>query len=226
MLKSLILKDLYGIRFQLIASALLFLLPHMLCLFVGVGLTVDENAANAVGAVALYGVMNYITITVFSSLFLNTIADDIQSGWARFQRTLPLTVGQLIGGKLLASLVLIAVMAAVSILLNLVVALAGNPYVEALIALPIIFGCLQVIALMPVFPLSIKIGVKTANLLYVVFLIVTAIAAVVAAFMVGANDLPPELTRVIFYIILPLLAAGVTVDSYSLGKKALENSEE
>lgn len=226
MLKSLILKDLYGIRFQLIASALLFLLPHMLCFFVGVGLTVDENAANAVGAVALYGVMNYITITVFSSLFLNTIADDIQSGWARFQRTLPLTVGQLIGGKLLASLVLIAVMAAVSILLNLVVVLAGNPYVEALIALPIIFGCLQVIALMPVFPLSIKIGVKTANLLYVVFLIITAIAAVVVAFMVGANDLPPVLTRVILYVILPLLAAGVTVDSYSLGKKALENSEE
>ena len=225
-MKSLILKDLYGIRFQLIASALLFLLPHMLCFFVGVGLTVDENAANAVGAVALYGVMNYITITVFSSLFLNTIADDIQSGWARFQRTLPLTVGQLIGGKLLASLVLIAVMAAVSILLNLVVVLAGNPYVEALIALPIIFGCLQVIALMPVFPLSIKIGVKTANLLYVVFLIITAIAAVVVAFMVGANDLPPVLTRVILYVILPLLAAGVTVDSYSLGKKALENSEE
>ncbi len=226
MLKSLILKDLYGIRFQLIASALLFLLPHMLCFFVGVGLTVDENAANAVGAVALYGVMNYITITVFSSLFLNTIADDIQSGWARFQRTLPLTVGQLIGGKLLASLVLIAVMAAVSILLNLVVVLAGNPYVEALIALPIIFGCLQVIALMPVFPLSIKIGVKTANLLYVVFLIITATAAVVVAFMVGANDLPPVLVRVILYVILPLLAAGVTVDSYSLGKKALENSEE
>lgn len=225
-MKSLILKDLYGIRFQLIASALLFLLPHMLCFFVGVGLTVDENAANVVGAVALYGVMNYITITVFSSLFLNTIADDIQSGWARFQRTLPLTVGQLIGGKLLASLVLIAVMAAVSILLNLVVVLAGNPYVEALIALPIIFGCLQVIALMPVFPLSIKIGVKTANLLYVVFLIITAIAAVVVAFMVGANDLPPVLVRVILYVILPLLAAGVTVDSYSLGKKALENSEE
>lgn len=225
-MKSLILKDLYGIRFQLIASALLFLLPHMLCFFVGVGLTVDENAANAVGAVALYGVMNYITITVFSSLFLNTIADDIQSGWARFQRTLPLTVGQLIGGKLLASLVLIAVMAAVSILLNLVVVLAGNPYVEALIALPIIFGCLQVIALMPVFPLSIKIGVKTANLLYVVFLIITATAAVVVAFMVGANDLPPVLVRVILYVILPLLAAGVTVDSYSLGKKALENSEE
>lgn len=224
-MKSLILKDLYGIRFQLIASALLFLLPHVLLFLAGIGLSADGSEENAFVTVIMYGFMNYITITVFSSIFLNTVADDIQSGWARFQRTLPLTVGQLIGGKLLASLVLIGVMVAVSIALNLVAVFAGNEYVEPLIAIPVVIGCLQAAALMPVFPLSVKIGVKTANLLYVVFLVIAAIAAAVAAFMVGANELPPALVRVIFYGILPLLAAGVTVLSYQLGKRALENSE-
>lgn len=224
-MKSLILKDLYAIRFQLIASALLFLLPHLLCFVLGVGLTVSNNEADGVVAVFVYGFMNYVTITIFSSIFLNTVADDIQSGWARFQRTLPLTAGQLIGGKLLASLVLIGIMVAASIPLNLAAVLAGNENVEALIAVPIAIGCLQIMALMPVFPLSLKIGVKTANLLYVVFLVIAALLGVAAAFMVGANDIPAYMARVIFYGILPLLAAGVTALSYQLGKRALENSE-
>ena len=225
MLKSLILKDLYGIRFQLTASALLFLLPHTLLFLAGIGASFVGGEADAIVTVIMYGFMNYITIIVFSSIFLNTIADDIQSGWARFQRTLPLTTGQLIGGKLLASLVLIGIMVTVSIALNLAAVFAGNEYVELLAAIPIVIGCLQVTALMPVFPLSVKIGVKTANLLYVVFLVITAIVGAAAAFMVGANDLPLELTRVIFYGILPLLAATVTALSYHLGKRALENSE-
>lgn len=223
-MKSLILKDLYGIRFQLTASALLFLLPHALLFLAGIGLSAEGSRDNEIVTV-MYGFMNYITIVIFSSIFLNTIADDIQSGWARFQRTLPLTVGQLIGGKLLASLVLIGIMVAVSIALNLVAVFAGNEYVELLVAIPIVIGCLQVTALMPVFPLSVKIGVKTANLLYVVFLAITAIVGVVAASMVGANDIPAYMSRVIFYGILPLLAAGVTALSYQLGKRALENSE-
>lgn len=221
-MKSLILKDLYGISFQLKATALLFLVPYVIIFFVGVGIT----GTDAIETILTFGFLNYITIVLFSSLFLNTVADDIQSGWARFQRTLPLTAGQLIGGKLLATLVLIAVLVVVSTLFNLVPVYRWRTEIlELMLALPFVFGCLQVVALMPVFPIAMRFGIKTSNLLYCVFSVIAAIAAAVAAFMVGANDLPPELTRVIFYGILPLLAAGVTVLSYHLGKRALENSE-
>lgn len=222
MLKSLILKDLYGISFQLKATALLFLVPYVIIFFVGVGIT----GTDAIETILTFGFLNYITIVLFSSLFLNTVSDDIQSGWARFQRTLPLTAGQLIGGKLLATLVLIAVLVVVSTLFNLVPVYRWRTEIlELMLALPFVFGCLQVMALMPVFPIAMRFGIKTSNLLYCVFSVIAAIAAAVAAFMVGANDIPAYMSRVIFYGILPLLAAGVTVLSYHLGKRALENSE-
>lgn len=221
-MKSLILKDLYGISFQLKATALLFLVPYVIIFFVGVGIT----GTDAIETILTFGFLNYITIVLFSSLFLNTVSDDIQSGWARFQRTLPLTAGQLIGGKLLATLVLIAVLVVVSTLFNLVPVYRWRTEIlELMLALPFVFGCLQVMALMPVFPIAMRFGIKTSNLLYCVFSVIAAIAAAVAAFMVGANDIPAYMSRVIFYGILPLLAAGVTVLSYHLGKRALENSE-
>lgn len=194
----------------------------MITFFAGVGIT----GTDAIETILTFGSLNYISIVVLSSFFLNTVADDIQSGWARFQRTLPLTAGQLIGGKLLATLVLIAVLVVVSTLFNLVPVYRWRTEIlELMLALPFVFGCLQVIALMPVFPIAMRFGIKTSNLLYCVFSVIAAIAAAVAAFMVGANDIPAYVSRVIFYGILPLLAAGVTALSYHLGKKALENSE-
>lgn len=224
-MKSLILKDLYAIRFQLTAGALLLLLPYGLLFLAGVGMSADGGAETSLAATIVFGVLSYMTVVVFSSFFLNTVADDIRSGWARFQRTLPLTAGQIIGAKLLASLVLIAVLVVISILLNLVPVFMGNADVELMLAFPFVFGCLQVMALMPIFPLSMRFGIKTANLLYCVFTCLAAAAAAVCAFMVGANDIPAFLSRLIFYGLFPLIAALVTALSYHLGKRALENSE-
>lgn len=223
-MKSLILKDLYAISFQLKAAALLFLFPYVMMFLAGVGISTDGE--DPISMIIMFGFMSYVTIVSFSSFFLNTVSDDIQSGWARFQRTLPLTAGQIIGGKLLATFVLIAVLVVFSTLFNLVPVFMGNTeMLEMMLALPFVFGCLQVMALMPVFPIAMRFGLKTSNLLYCFFSVIAALAAAVAAFMVGANDIPAYMSRVIFYGILPLLAAGVTALSYVFGKRSLENSE-
>lgn len=224
-MKSLILKDLYGISFQLKVSLLLFALPYLMEFFAGIGMTVSEDPMAADGVVILYGLMNYITITIFSSLFLNTVSEDLRSGWARFQRTLPLTSGQIVGGKIFASLALIGVLAALSIASNMVPVLLGNANAEPLIMIPLVLGFLQAAALTPVFPIAMRFGIKTANLLYLIFMILAAIVMVVLAFMIGANDLPLALTRLILYGGAPLLAAAVTAVSFCAARRALENSE-
>lgn len=225
-MKALILKDLYGISFQLKAAAILFVCPYLLLFFAGGGMSADGGAEAATGAVMIYGFLNYLVIVTFSSFFLNTVAEDIRSGWARFSRTLPLPTGRLVGAKLLASLVLIGALVLLSLIAALFPILAGNPYVEILLALPFVIGCLQVIALMPVFPLALRFGVKAANALYVAFTVVAALIAVVLAFMVGANDIPAPLARLIFYGGFPLAALAATLLSYRFGVRALENSEE
>lgn len=225
-MKALILKDLYGISFQLKAAAVLFIVPYLLLFLAGVGMSADGSAEAAIAAVATYGVLNYIMIVAFSSLFLNTVAEDIRSGWARFSRTLPLSTGRLVAAKLAASLVLIGALVLLSLIAALFPILAGNPYVEILLAVPFAIGCLQAVALMPVFPLALRFGVKTANALYVTFTVVAALIVVVLAFMVGARDIPAPLARLIFYGGFPLAALAATVLSYRFGVRALEETEE
>ncbi|MDE7194142.1 MAG: ABC-2 transporter permease [Oscillospiraceae bacterium] len=227
MLKGLIIKDIYCIKFQLITALLLTLFPNIILMLAGGGMTVYEGTflshdeAMLIG-VFLYGMVNYITVTVFSSFLLNTLEDDASSGWAKMQRTMPVSGTQIVGGKILATLLIIAGLTVISLIFNILGVLLFEMSPEIMIALPICCGLLQIVTLCPVFPVSMKIGTKYTTALYVGMVVIIAIGMLILLISALSSDISETALRIIMYGGLPVLAAAVLGISYAAGKKSCE----
>lgn len=226
-MKGLILKDIYSIRFQIIAAFLLTLFPNFMLMMAGGGMSAAEDSllsADQMNLISttIYGLVNYITITVFSSFLLNTLEDDNLSGWMKMQRTMPVSGTQIIGGKILATLMIIGLLTGVSLILNIIASLLFGIGLELMIAMPLCCGLLQVITLCPVFPISIKIGTKFTTALYVGLVVIIAIAMGVLLISTLSSDVSESTLRICMYGALPVLACAVMALSFAAGKKSCE----
>ena len=227
MLKGLILKDIYSVRFQIFAAFLLMLLPNIMLMMAGGGMAVTEDSflsaeeMNLIRAM-IYGIVNYTTITVYSSFLLHTLEDDTRSGWMKMQRTMPVSGTQIIGGKILATLMIIGLLTGVSLIFNILAALLFDISLELMIALPLCCGLLQIITLCPVFPISMKIGTKYTTALYVSLVILFAIAMGVLLISTLASDISESNLRICMYGALPVLAGAALAISFAAGKKSCE----
>lgn len=227
MLKGLILKDIYCVKFQLIAALLLTLFPNIMLMLGGGGMAISEGSflspdeAMLMG-VCMYGMVNYITVTVFSSFLLNTLEDDANSGWAKMQRTMPVSGTQIVGGKIIATLLIIAGLTMVSLIFNILGVLLFEMPAEVMTALPICCGLLQIVTLCPVFPISMKIGTKYTTVLYVGFVVLIAVGMIVLLISAMSSDISETALRISMYGGLPVLAAAVLGISYAAGKKSCE----
>lgn len=215
-MKGLILKDIYSIRSQLAKAILIMFMPSAIMWVAGGGMSVGAQSA---AALIVYGLMNYLSITIFTSFSLNTLSYDINSGWVKMERTCPVSGGGIIMGKLIVTLIVIGVITAVSLLFNLISVLLFEMKPEFMIAIPLCCACLQVIALSPSFPLAMKIGVKYTEVIYLGFEIILACGIGLFAFAAFGGNLPAALIRVLVYAGLPALAVVTFVLSYQTGKK-------
>lgn len=215
-MKGLILKDIYSIRSQLVKAILIMFMPSVMMWFAGGGMSVGEQPG---AAIIVYGLMNYLSITIFTSFSLNTLSYDINSGWVKMERTCPVSGGGIIMGKLIVTLIVIGVITAVSLLFNLISVLIFKIEPEFMITIPLCCACLQVIALSPSFPLAMKIGAKHTEVIYLGFEIILACGIALFAFAAFGGNLPAALIRVLVYAGLPTLAAVTFVLSYQMGKK-------
>lgn len=227
MLKGLILKDIYCIKFQLIAAFLLTLFPNIMIMLAGGGIAVSEagflsHEEAVLMSTCIYGMVNYITVTVFSSFLLNTLEDDANSGWAKMQRAMPVSGTQIVGGKILATLLIIAGLTVISLIFNVLGVLLFEMPFEVMIALPICCGLLQIVTLCPVFPISMKIGTKYTTALYVGLVVLIAIGMIVLLISAMSSDISETALRISMYGGLPVLAAAVLGISYAAGKKSCE----
>ncbi len=216
MLKGLILKDIYSIRAQIIAAMLIMLVPNSLMWLAGGGMSADAQFG---ASVITYGLMNYISITVFTSFSLNTLSYDINSGWVKMERTCPVSGGGIIMAKLLVMLIVIGIVTAVSLLFNLLAIPLFEIEPEFMITIPLCCACLQITALSPSFPLAMKIGARYAEAIYLGFEIILAGGICLFALAAFGGNMSETLTRVLVYAGLPVLAAAAFALSYKFGKK-------
>lgn len=66
-MKGLVLKDLFGVRFQVLGALALMLFPSLMLILMGGGMSTNERADITEISVLLYGIVNYVSITLCSS---------------------------------------------------------------------------------------------------------------------------------------------------------------
>ncbi len=223
-MKGLILKDLYTVRFQIIAGLLLMLFPNGIMFLSGGGMGTEQNEVTDIMSVLVFGLMNFTNICLFSSFVLNTLSEDVNSGWAKLQRTFPVSGSEIVGAKLAASGVIVGLLTVMSLVFNLAAALVFGLDMELMLMIPLCIGFYQMLVLAPLFPLAMRIGVKCTETIYIMAEVLV-LGIVVFLLVKGLDsDVDGVLMRIMFYCGLPLLAAGSGVLSFACGKKAIEKS--
>jgi len=229
-LKGLIIKDLYSVRFQIIAGffIMLFLnIEFMLASFSGSedGI-INTTVESLILRFGMCAAVNFVNIVLLSSLVMNTISDDISSGWNRIQRTFPISGSNIVGAKLIATYIIIGILTLTSVCFNIGTGLIHGLDMEFLIACPICIGLLQITLMSPLFPLSLRFGAKGTSALYLAAEILSIIGVIVLA--MADLDLSDVQTafRLEFYLGLPALAALSAVISYLSGNAAVRKVTE
>ena len=221
-MKGLVLKDIYSVKFQLLGGLAITLLPNIMLMLSGGDFSGGEpGALNDFLSVLIYGIMNYISITLCSSFLLNTLEYDEKSGWAKMQRAMPLSGEQIIGGKFIAMAIVLGILTVMSLICNFTgVIFFGQP-AEPLTAFPFIAALLQAITLSLSFMAGYRFSSKITMLTYISTQII--IAAGLVFMIIGTVNGSVSMTalRVIAYAAIPALTAAVTIVSVIGGKKAV-----
>lgn len=224
-MKGLFLKDIYGCRFQIVGGFAIMLLPMLMIALSGGGMAIsdEEGASQFAGSICviLYGMLNYMSIVICSSFYLNTLSYDEASGWTKIQRAMPLTGGQIIGGKFLGVGAVVGALTVISVAFNAVSALIFNMPAESMITMPLCIGLAEIVTMLPTIVLGYRLGSKAVLWVYFAFLIPIAagMVALAAAFFTG--NISANALRVIAYAGLPVLAAVVAVLCFVTGKRAV-----
>lgn len=221
-MKGLVLKDIFGVRFQILGAMAIMLYPSVLIFLAGGGMLVDEETNVPLEIpVIMYGIVNYVSITICSSFLLNTLGFDERSGWTKIQRTMPLTGGKIIGAKFLTMGLVLAVLTLISLILNVISALLFGVPLEPMITMPLCMCMVQTITLSPTFTLGYRFGAKATSAAYICIMVTLAAAMTAIVFMVFMGDIGTTMLRVIGYAIMPALTAAVVAVSWVTGKRAV-----
>lgn len=223
-MKGLILKDIYSVRFQILLALGIMLLPNVASVFLDfLGGSAIESDAQIIMVLFFYGTLDYICISLFSSFVLNTIGDDLNSGWSRIVRTFPVRGSEIIRAKITATGIIVGILTAVSLVFNVLRGIMQGVPMEPVITMPICMGLLQIALLSPIFPLAIRLGTKTTNVLYIIMLLLmTAGSAVLIKASLSAGI---AILRVVFYFGSPIVAVGSVVLSSRFGNRAMNRIE-
>ena len=224
-MKGLILKDVYGCRFQIVCGFAFMLLPMLMLILAGGGESL-YNEGDQVEFMnnfksALFGMVNYMSIVVCSSFYLNTLNYDEASGWTKMQRTMPVSGWQIIGGKFLGVGCAVGVLTLISIVFNFINAMIFDIPMEAMIAMPICFGLTEIVTLLPTIVLGYRFGAKSVTWVYfaIMLLMASGIITLVVLFFYDNNRV--NLLRLGAYGVLPVLAVIVIVVCFFTGKRAV-----
>jgi len=221
LMKGLVLKDLFGVRFQVLGALALMLFPSLMLILMGGGMSTNERADITEISVLLYGIVNYVSITLCSSFFVNTLGYDERSGWSKIQRTMPLSGGKIIGAKFLSMGLVLAALTSLSLIINVINALLFKIPLEPMITMPLCMCMVQAIALSPTFTLGYRFGAKTTSAAYIGFMVLLAAAMIAVVFMLFMGDIGITALRIISYAGLPALTAAVVAVSWVTGKRTV-----
>lgn len=222
-MKGLVLKDLYETRFQIIMGLImaLFIWVMLVVSFYNDGFDTSTESESLVSSFAVV-LVDYTVISVFTTSVKSTLNSDVAGGWADIRQTMPVTNSGIIMSKIISTAVTIVIYMLLCLVGGAVLLLSGfNLNAEVIIAFPVCISLLQMIALVPVYPLSFKFGAKTANAFFTAFMLITAAVLTVFAFAAFSNDISPFAIRLLAYGALPCAAAVTVFVSYRAGKKLI-----
>lgn len=172
-------------------------------------------------AVMVYGMMNYMSITLFSGFIMNTIADDKRTGWAKMQGVMPVSGGQIMGGKLIAMALVVGILTGLTLIVNITGIIFYDLPAEQLIAIPFVITLIQVITLSLCLMLGYRISTKVMTPAFLITEVIFAAGVIAMIIQAVKGDISITAVRVIAYAVIPALTAAAVFISYTLGKKAV-----
>lgn len=224
-MKGLILKDIYSVRFQILLALGIMLLPNIASVFIDfLGGSAITSDAQIIMVLFFYGMLDYICISLLSSFVLNTIGDDVNSGWSRIVRTFPVRGSEIVRAKITATGIIVGILTAVSLVFNVLRGIMQGVPMEPVVTMPLCMGLLQIALLSPVFPLAMRLGTKATTVLYVIMLLLMTAGS--AVLIVASLSAGTAILRVVFYCGSPIAAVGSAALSSRFGNRAMNRIEE
>lgn len=221
-MKGLVLKDIYSVRFQLFGGLAIMLLPNLMLIISGGGIT-DGETFGSIVPIVIYGLMNYISVTLCSSFLLNTLEYDEKSGWAKMQYAMPVSSKQIIGGKLIAMAIVLGILTVLSLICNITGVIFFKLPIEPLIALPFIAAFLQAVTLSLCFLLGYRFGAKCTLPVYIILQLILAAGIVFLIIGIVTGKFSATAVRLIVYAAVPALTAAAAIVSFINGKQNFDN---
>lgn len=224
-MKGLVLKDMYSIRFVVIASLLMSLFPSFLLIMFDI--TADAEGGDFVRTVVSYlvfGIVNYITLMLFPSCGVSSIALDKKCGFDRYQATMPVTPAQLMAGKQISSGIVVGIF----VLLCIGVNLTGLQYglsPEVLIVMPVSIGLLELASVQVSLYVVLRFGERILSLVQLVIMIAGAGFLCLIFLLMEKVQHMDIVLRIVCYGVMPLLAAAAIVFFGRAGRKLFNNEE-
>lgn len=219
-MKGLIIKDIYCTRTLMIIGLLIMLLPGSMLFLMGGGMNVDfVDTAYEEMAVVPFAILYYCVVATMSSISLNAMSSDENSGWGRLQPVMPLSSKQIVAARFGFVFVITGSMIVGCLLISLLaIALFGVP-IELMLTVPVCLGLMELVILMPTVALCYRYGSRVSTLAYTVLLTaVTAVAVTILLVAMKAEGCGLIL-RLAFYVGLPLVTAAVGYASHSYASK-------
>ncbi|MDE6724590.1 MAG: ABC-2 transporter permease, partial [Ruminiclostridium sp.] len=193
-MKGLILKDIYNVRIQILLGMVLLVLMYVL---IWLSKFYNKEALGLIGVLD-YSLINYLTITVCSTFLLNTLSDDIKSGWAKMQLTMPVSDKEIIGGKLIAAGITVIALMLFSLLCNILGIVFYDLPLEPMIMMPVIMALLQMAVLSAVTVIGYRLQGQVMAVYIAVMLIVAGGAAAPVIGFLNYN-ISVSVLRLIYY---------------------------
>lgn len=216
-MKGLMIKDWYITRTQLILSLCIFLLPNIMLIGYSLSYNPLEDESGGLFPTLVSAFISVVSILGCSSFMINTVNEDITSGWIKYALTSSVSERKICLAKMLNCVILVFVLAGISMMFGIFSAVKCGGIWEIIIAAPICTAFLQIAALCPVFPLAIRFGARKASGFYIAFLVIIVFIILTAACMVNGMVFLTGL-RVIFYVGVPLLAIISAMISAGFGR--------
>ncbi len=221
-MRGLILKDIYCVRLIVILSLLLALLPNLLFLFMGGGMMVDFlGTPDEIYAYLPIGMINFITIACFGTISLNTIKYDDETGWNKYQLTMPVSSDRIILSKQISCVAIVLILVLCCYVPNVFSIVVFGADAEIMLAMPLIFGMLEMICVLAALPISLRYGTKTADIIVVVYILLMAAILILVMGAAMSAGVSGTVIRLVLYVGLPLLTAAVGYFSNRSARKLL-----
>lgn len=221
-MKGLILKDLYAVRGLILLVEVILLFPCVGMFLVGGGMFSEfTGTPNAFIGVIPFALLYFCNIVVASSVTLEMLSSDENSGWGRLQIAMPVSRRQIVASRYIAAFTVVGITTVLSLLVGvLAIAIFGLP-VELMLTIPLCLAFFETAVLSATIAVCYRYGAKISTFVYYGFVIVIT-ALMILLLMLSLELMKFVWLRLVFYLGVPVVSAAVVYFSYASAARSLQ----